>query len=97
MLVAFPVVALLGAALSVPAAEATSVANYQPSASDYYINYAPPRVEKDPREPSLSKGKARSLTPAQKFDRKFVSGNPAAARVLAARENEAIRTGRNPA
>ncbi|MEU0571212.1 immune inhibitor A domain-containing protein [Nonomuraea sp. NPDC005983] len=65
--------------------------------SDYYINYAPPRVEKDPDEPSLSKNKARSLSPAEKLDRKFVSGNPAAARVLAARENEAIRTGRNPA
>ncbi|RSN10703.1 protease [Nonomuraea sp. WAC 01424] len=97
LLVAFPAVALLGAALTVPAAQATSVASYQPTAADYYINYAPPRVEKEPQEPSLSKGKARSLSPAEKFDRKFVTGNPAAARVLAARENQAIRTGRNPA
>ncbi|MER6509992.1 immune inhibitor A domain-containing protein [Nonomuraea sp. NPDC001636] len=97
LLVAFPAVALLGAALTVPAAQATSVASYQPTAADYYINYAPPRVEKEPQEPGLTKGKARSLSPAEKFDRKFVSGNPAAARVLAARENQAIRTGRNPA
>ncbi|MEU1719393.1 immune inhibitor A domain-containing protein [Nonomuraea sp. NPDC005692] len=97
LLVVFPAVALLGAALTVPAAQATSVASYQPSAADYYINYAPPRVEKEPQEPGLNKGKARSLSPAEKFDRKFVSGNPAAARVLAARENQAIRTGRNPA
>ncbi|MFI7420613.1 immune inhibitor A domain-containing protein [Nonomuraea sp. NPDC049684] len=97
LLVAFPAVALLGAALTVPAAQATSVASYQPTAADYYINYAPPRVEKEPQEPGLNKGKARSLSPAEKFDRKFVSGNPAAARVLAARENQAIRTGRNPA
>ncbi|MEU8318520.1 immune inhibitor A domain-containing protein [Nonomuraea sp. NPDC048881] len=97
LLVVFPAVALLGAALTVPAAQATSVASYQPTAADYYINYAPPRVEKEPQEPGLNKGKARSLSPAEKFDRKFVSGNPAAARVLAARENQAIRTGRNPA
>ncbi|WP_328808268.1 immune inhibitor A domain-containing protein [Nonomuraea antri] len=80
-----------------PVAQASSEANYEPTAADYYINYAPPRVEKDAAEPSLGNNKARSLTPAERYDRKFKSGNPVAARVLAARENEAIRTGRNPA
>ncbi|MEV4112888.1 immune inhibitor A domain-containing protein [Nonomuraea sp. NPDC049695] len=97
LLAAFPAVALLGAALSVPTAQAASAANYEPTAADYYINYAPPAVEKDPQEPSVNDGKQRSLTPAQKFDRKFTSGNPAAGRILAARENQAIKTGRNPA
>ena len=95
LLAAFPAVALLGAALTVPAAPAS--ASYEPGASDFYINYAPPSVEETPDEPLLPNQKARSLNPAQKIDRKFVSGNPAAARVLAARENEAIKTGRNPA
>ncbi|MFG2073182.1 immune inhibitor A domain-containing protein [Nonomuraea maritima] len=89
--------ALLGAALSVPAAEAESVAHYEPTAADYYINYAPPAVERTPQEPTLVNDTARKMTRAEKFDRKFTSGNPAAGRVLAARENEAIRTGRNPA
>ncbi|MBF8192602.1 immune inhibitor A [Nonomuraea sp. K274] len=88
---------MLAAALTAPSAQATSIASYEPAASDFYINYAPPRVEKDPKEPTLTDPKARSLTPAEKFDRKFSSGNPAAGRILAARENEAIRTGRNPA
>ncbi|WP_328817764.1 immune inhibitor A domain-containing protein [Nonomuraea cypriaca] len=97
LLATFPAVALLAAALTAPSAQATSIASYEPAASDFYINYAPPRVEKDPKEPTLTDPKARSLTPAEKFDRKFSSGNPAAGRILAARENEAIRTGRNPA
>ncbi|KAB8185768.1 M6 family metalloprotease domain-containing protein [Nonomuraea phyllanthi] len=94
---AFPAVALLGAALSAPTAQASSVASYEPTAADYYINYAPPAVGKDPKEPSVNQGNRRSLTPAEKIDRKFTSGNPAAGRVLAKREDEAIRTGRNPA
>jgi immune inhibitor A len=97
LLATIPAVALLGAALTVPAAQASSVARYEPTASDYYINYAPPRDEKQPEDPSLQGANKRSLSPAEKIDRKFSSGNPAAARVLAARENEAIRTGRNPA
>ncbi|GAA3540807.1 immune inhibitor A [Nonomuraea rosea] len=96
LLATLPAVALLGAALSVPTAQA-SAADYEPGASDYYINYAPPRVDKDPKEPAVNDQQQRSLTPAQKFDRKFTSGNPAAGRILAAREDEAIRTGRNPA
>ncbi|TDC97699.1 M6 family metalloprotease domain-containing protein [Nonomuraea deserti] len=97
LLATLPAVALLGAALTVPSAQASSVAVYEPAASDFYINYAPPRVAEDPKEPKLEDPKARSLTPAQKFDRKFSSGNPAAGRILAAREKEAMRTGRNPA
>ncbi|TMR23609.1 M6 family metalloprotease domain-containing protein [Nonomuraea zeae] len=96
LLATLPAVALLGAALSVPAAQA-SAADYEPGIADYYINYAPPKVEKDPKEPAVADQKQRSLTPAQKFDKKFSSGNPAAGRILAAREDEAIRTGRNPA
>ncbi|MFI6595654.1 immune inhibitor A domain-containing protein [Nonomuraea sp. NPDC050536] len=92
---ALPAAALLAAALTAPAP--ASAAGYQPGPADFYINYAPPRVDNDPAEPGLPGQQARSLTPAQKADRKFVSGNPAAARVLAARENEAIRTGLNPA
>ncbi|MEO3869335.1 immune inhibitor A domain-containing protein [Nonomuraea sp. B12E4] len=97
LLAILPAVALLGAALSVPAAQATSVASYRPTAADYYINYAPPQVGRDPKEPALDARNQRKLTPAQKFDRKFTSGNPAAGRILAAREQQAIKTGRNPA
>ncbi|MFC7099705.1 hypothetical protein ACFQQB_03940 [Nonomuraea rubra] len=97
LLATIPAVALLGAALSTPPAAATSVANYQPTASDYYINYAPPAVPEDTKEPALEDARSRSLTPAQKFDRKFNSGNPVTGRILAAREEQAMRTGRNPA
>lgn len=97
LLATLPAVALLGAALSVPGAHASSVANYEPAASDFYINYAPPRDEKDPADPKVTDQKSRSLTPAEKFDRKFTSGNPAAGRILAAREAQAVKTGRNPA
>ncbi|MFC4014521.1 immune inhibitor A domain-containing protein [Nonomuraea purpurea] len=90
-------VALLAAGLSAAPVQASSEATYQPGPSDFYINYAPPMVEKDLPDPAVNGAKARSLSPAEKFDRKFTSGNPAAGRVLAAREDEAIRTGRNPA
>lgn len=66
-----------------------SVVLYQPGAADYYINYAAPRDEPSPADPAVSL--------AQRVDRKFAGGNPVAARVLAARESQAIRTGRNPA
>nr|WP_311132601.1 immune inhibitor A domain-containing protein [Nonomuraea gerenzanensis] len=97
LLATFPAVALLGAALATPPAAATSVAEYQPTAADYYINYAPPAVPDDPEQPTLNEARSRSLTPAQKFDRKFNSGNPVTGRILAAREDQAIKTGRNPA
>lgn len=97
LLATFPAVALLGAALAVPAAQASSAASWEPTAADYYINYVAPRDDRTPEDPGLGNDQARSLSPAQRFDRKFANGNPAAARVLAAREDEAIRTGRNPA
>ncbi|MFC6536307.1 hypothetical protein ACFQES_05710 [Nonomuraea salmonea] len=66
LLATVPAVALLSAALFVPpAAQATSVATYEPTAADFYINYAPPQVEKDVKEPSLTGAQARSLTRAE--------------------------------
>ncbi|MFI9555774.1 immune inhibitor A domain-containing protein [Nonomuraea endophytica] len=92
-----PALTLIATGLAVAPVDA-SIARYVPSAADAYINYAPPRVEKTLEEPPTpGSPAARSLSPAQKFDQKFTSGNPVAGRVLAARENEAIRTGRNPA
>jgi immune inhibitor A len=82
--------------LTVPTAQASSVATYEPSAADYYINYAPPMVEDTPEDPAVP-GSDKRLSRTQKFDRKFKSGNPAAGRILAARERQAIKTGRNPA
>ena len=74
-----------------------SVARYEPTAADYYINYAPPRDEPEVDDPAVPSGRARKAGPARKVDRKYSEGNPVAARVLAAREAEAIRTGKNPA
>ncbi|WP_327091366.1 immune inhibitor A [Nonomuraea sp. NBC_01738] len=92
-----PAITLLAAGLAAAPADA-SIARYEPSAADYYINYAPPLVEKDPADPAVPGTKnARIASPAQKIDQKFTSGNPVAGRVLAARENQAIKTGRNPA
>ncbi|SDG04762.1 immune inhibitor A [Sinosporangium album] len=76
-----------------------SRADYRPAAADYYINYVPPQVAKEAEEPAAPgiRPKARAESHAQAADRKFVSGNPAAARVLAANEQRALRTGANPA
>ncbi|MFF0308552.1 immune inhibitor A domain-containing protein [Streptosporangium sp. NPDC004379] len=97
-----PVVGLAAAGLAVGGQSAqadTSVARYQPSAADYYINYAPPREEPEVADPAVpgSRAKARQAIAAKKVNRKYSEGNPAAARVLAAREAQAIRTGLNPA
>ncbi|MFD0664897.1 immune inhibitor A domain-containing protein [Thermocatellispora tengchongensis] len=98
-----PAVGLAAAGLTVvgagPGAADTSVARYQPSAADYYINYTAPRVEKEAEEPAPpgSKSARSRAAKAQEIDRKFSSGNPVTGRILAAREAEAIRTGRNPA
>ncbi|GAA3799518.1 hypothetical protein GCM10022226_18700 [Sphaerisporangium flaviroseum] len=99
-----PVVGLAAAGLAVTgaAADGTSVARYQPSASDYYINYAPPRVQSDTTSKAGEKvdtgaDKRRGGTPtAEVFDRKFSEGNPVAARELAKHERTAVRTGKNP-
>ena len=96
LLVTIPAVALLGATLTAPSAQASSVARYDPGPSDYYINYAPPRDEATPEEPGAPGANRRSRSRAREIDQKHSLGNPAAARVLAAREAEALRTGRNP-
>lgn len=97
-----PVVGLAAAGLAVGGQSAqadTSVARYQPTAADYYINYAPPREEPEVADPAVpgSRAKARQAIAAKKINRKYSEGNPAAARVLAAREAQAIKTGLNPA
>ncbi|GGP82018.1 immune inhibitor A domain-containing protein [Streptosporangium pseudovulgare] len=97
-----PVVGLAAAGLAVGGQSAqadTSVARYQPTAADYYINYAPPREEPEVADPAVpgSRAKARQATAAKKVNRKYSEGNPTAARVLAAREAQAIKTGLNPA
>ncbi|ACZ89072.1 immune inhibitor A domain-containing protein [Streptosporangium roseum] len=100
LLAIVPVVGLAAAGLAMggTSAEAdTSAARYQPTAADYYINYAPPRDEPEVDDPAAPDAKARKVSPSKKLQQKFTGGNPAAARVLAAREAEAIRTGRNPA
>ncbi|MFI6453249.1 immune inhibitor A domain-containing protein [Streptosporangium amethystogenes] len=90
--------AVTGLAVSGASAESdSSVARYQPTAADYYINYAPPRDEPEVGDPAVPSAKARKTTPSRKIDRKYSEGNPVAARVLAGREAEAIRTGLNPA
>lgn len=89
--------ALVAATLTVPGAQASSVARWEPGPSDYYINYAPPRDEPTLDEPGAPGANKRARSRALEIDRKHSLGNPAAARVLAAREQEALRTGRNPA
>ncbi|PZG39994.1 protease [Spongiactinospora gelatinilytica] len=99
LLAIVPAIGLTAAGLTVVGAAApsdASVARYQPSAADHYINYAAPRVQREQDERSVD-DRARSLSPAEKVDRKFSSGNPVTGRILAQREREAIRTGKNPA
>ncbi|GII83163.1 protease [Sphaerisporangium siamense] len=103
LIAVLPVVGLAVAGLSVTAAAApgdTTVARYQPKPSDYYINYAPPRVQSDIAAKSSEKvqtnARLRGAPNAEQFDRKYSEGNPVAARVLAKREQEAVRTGKNP-
>ncbi|MEU8271887.1 immune inhibitor A domain-containing protein [Sphaerisporangium sp. NPDC049002] len=100
-----PVVGLAAAGLAVTGAAApgdTSVARYQPTASDYYINYAPPRVQSDTTPKSgekvdIAAANRRGGAPtAEEFDHKHAEGNPVAARELAKHERTAVRTGKNP-
>ncbi|MEU7984374.1 immune inhibitor A domain-containing protein [Streptosporangium canum] len=100
LLAIVPVVGLAAAGLAVGGTSAdadTSAARYQPTAADYYINYTPPRDEPEVDDPAAPNAKARKVSPSKKIQQKFSGGNPTAARVLAAREAEAIRTGLNPA
>ncbi|MFC6084499.1 immune inhibitor A domain-containing protein [Sphaerisporangium aureirubrum] len=102
-----PVLGLAAAGLTVtgaaaPSAADGSVARYQPTASDYYINYAPPRVQaestsKDAEKVDTKAGKRAGGAPtAEEFDKKHSLGNPVAARVLTKHERQAVRTGKNP-
>ncbi|MEV4245453.1 immune inhibitor A domain-containing protein [Streptosporangium canum] len=100
LLAIVPVVGLAAAGLAIGGTSAdadTSAARYQPTAADYYINYTPPRDEPEVDDPAAPNAKARKVSPSKKIQQKFSGGNPTAARVLAAREAEAIRTGLNPA
>ncbi|MFI6796366.1 immune inhibitor A domain-containing protein [Streptosporangium canum] len=100
LLAIVPVVGLAAAGLAIGGTSAdadTSAARYQPTAADYYINYTPPRDEPEADDPAVPNAKARKVSPSKKIQQKFSGGNPTAARVLAAREAEAIRTGLNPA
>ncbi len=93
-----PALGLAAAGLATAGA-ATPQANYQPSAKDHYINYAPPRVQSDVTdtpEEVPSKGAKRTAALAKEIDHKFSSGNPVAARELVKNEKRAIRTGQNP-
>ncbi|WP_248962708.1 immune inhibitor A domain-containing protein [Sphaerisporangium perillae] len=100
-----PVLGLAAAGLAVTGAAApgdTTVARYQPSASDYYINYAPPRVQSDTASKAAEKvdtgaAKRHGTAPTpEEFDHKFSLGNPVAARELTKHERTAVRTGKNP-
>src|SRR5690606_14169810 len=92
----------LAVGAATPAATASTViptTGYQPSPSDYYINYAPPRVQSDTtlvNERVPQDGARRTAALARAIDRKYASGNPVAARVLAKHERQALRTGKNP-
>ncbi|GIH24106.1 protease [Acrocarpospora phusangensis] len=95
--------AIPGAAVTAAAAD-TTVANYIPSAADYYINYASPMVQGDvstrDEERVTAGSQNRSGRSVQEttasFDRKYSGGNPVAGRRLAENERRAIRTGKNP-
>ncbi|WP_230879595.1 immune inhibitor A domain-containing protein [Planomonospora sp. ID67723] len=105
LLAIVPVLGLAAAGLSVSGASAQaddSVARYVPTASDYYINYAPPYAQGDTTatselfQPGAAKRARSGLAQALEVDRKFAEGNPVAAKMLASRETRAIRTGKNP-
>jgi immune inhibitor A len=93
-----PALGLAAAGLTVLGAAApvdTSVARYEPSAADHYINYTAPRDAPETDEPGTP-GRARKMA-AKKIDQKYSSGNPVTGRILAQREAQAMKTGRNPA
>ncbi|MFB9526932.1 immune inhibitor A domain-containing protein [Nonomuraea roseola] len=95
LLVALPLVALVAGGLS--GVRADTAARYEPALTDHYINYVPPAEGFTPADPPRPGKDARARIPAQKLDSRFSSGNPVTARVLAARERQAVRTGLNPA
>jgi immune inhibitor A len=99
-----PVLGLAAAGLTATGAAApgdTSEARYQPTASDYYINYAPPMVQGETTPKAGEKvdtgaAKRHGAPTAEEIDRKFAEGNPVAARELVKHERTAVRTGKNP-
>ncbi|GAA1255115.1 immune inhibitor A [Sphaerisporangium rubeum] len=89
-----------GSASPATAGDGTA-ARYQPKASDYYINYAPPRVQAESATKADEKvdtkaGRKGHVPTAEEFDKKHNLGNPVAARVLNKHERQAVRTGKNP-
>ncbi|MFD1934247.1 immune inhibitor A domain-containing protein [Nonomuraea mangrovi] len=95
LLAVLPALALLTG--GPPPGQAVGAARYEPAPGDSYINYVQPAEGFTPPDPPAPGRNARARIPAREHDRKFSSGNPVTARVLAARENQAVRTGRNPA
>ncbi|MFI6814928.1 immune inhibitor A domain-containing protein [Nonomuraea sp. NPDC050328] len=93
-LLAIPPAIGLVAALTVAAPADASVARYVPQPGDFYANYAEPAVAPETDESSPD---ARARSKAGKPDKAETGGNPVAARVLAERQAEALRTGLNPA
>ena len=98
---AVAVVAAGMTALGISTVSASEAApQYQPQASDFYVNYAPPMVEKDSHGAEVKDEngvyRPRFDDLAFAIDRKFSKGNPRAAKQLAKLESEAIRTGKNP-
>lgn len=106
MLAAVPAVALIATGLTVAGAGAASDNShprYVPTADDYYINYAEPKVERQ-SSADVQVGTAADGTPiyapaadlTAETEAKFSTGNPRAGRVLAKHEQDAIQTGKNP-
>lgn len=106
MLAAVPAVALIATGLTVAGAGAASDNShprYVPTADDYYINYAEPKVERQ-SSADVQVGTTADGTPiyapaadlTAETEAKFSTGNPRAGRVLAKHEQDAIQTGKNP-
>ena len=87
--------ATTGAATATPQGGETQV-----SGSEYYINYAEPRVEDafgtDIEVVKGVEAQKAAIEKAAAVDEKFASGNPVAARGLAKLEAKSIETGKSP-
>ena len=94
---------MTGAATAAPAAPSAPT-GASGSASNYYINYAAPQVERayanDKAIAQLTKGKKVDvqdvIARGDAFDAKHAQGNPVTARELAKLEAKAIKSGKNP-
>ncbi|MGE5719249.1 MAG: hypothetical protein ACM3XQ_05185, partial [Nocardioidaceae bacterium] len=104
--VALPALALVATGLATGASGVTAAAADSSEkssvsaegASDHYINYVAPQVEKAfSKDVKAEKGQnADAIAKAMAFDAKHARGNPVTARELAKLEAKAIRTGRSP-